>query len=182
MTADPFCSRVDRNISTPLEWSEKVASHAEGIVHHHADTLATSHLDDRLIIRNIECRITKILKEDSLCTAVCKSLEVCNIVTLGKTHLNAHVTKSDCKHRECTSIKEWLSHDIVSRTADIGDRKEYCRLAGSSGHCCDTSLKRSHSLFEYLVGSVCNTSINVSRALQLKKLCAVLHVIKCICC
>ena len=120
---------MDGNIASPLERTEKISAHAEGVVHHHADSLLLCHLHDRLIVRNIECRISDVFKEDGLGAAVYESLKVRYMVALCKTNLDAHVAEGDGEHGECASIEEWLCHDVVSRAADVGYRKEYSRLA-----------------------------------------------------
>ena len=125
VAADPLCRRMDGNITSPLERTEKVSTHAECVVHHHADASATGHLHDRLIIRNVERRVSDVLEEESLCAAVHKSLKVSSAVALGHAYLDAHVTESDREHCECTSIEERLCHDVVARAADVGDRKEH---------------------------------------------------------
>ena len=113
----------------PLERAEKIATHTESVVHHHAYTLLLSKLCYRFIVRNIECRVAKILEIYGLCAAVDERLEVLNLVTLCKAHLDAHVAEGDCKHGECSAIEERLSHDVVAGAADVGNREEYSRLA-----------------------------------------------------
>ena len=125
MTADPLCRRVDGYVASPLERTEKITSHTEGVVHHHAYSLAACHLYNRLIIRNIEGWVSDVLEEDGLGAAVYESLEVGYMVALCEAYLDAHVTKSDREHGECTAIKIWLCHDVVSRTADVCHGEEY---------------------------------------------------------
>ena len=121
MTADPLCCRVYGHMCTPLERTEEVTSHTECVVHHDTDAFALSELCDRLVIRNVECRVSKVLEIDCLGSAVDQRLEVFNLVALCKTDLDAHVAESDCEHCECTSIKERLSDDVVTRATDVCD-------------------------------------------------------------
>ena len=129
MSSDPLGCRVDGYMCSPFAWTEEVSSHAEGVVYHHADALALCKLCDRLIIRNIECRIAEVLKVDGLGAAVDERLDVLYLVALGEAHLDAHIAESDGEHCECASVEVRLCHDVVTRAADVGDRKEYCRLS-----------------------------------------------------
>ena len=132
MTADPLRGRMYGYVSTPFERAEEVSSHAECIVHHHTYALAAGHLDDRFIVRYVERRIAEVLQVDRLCAAVHKRLQIIHEVAFCKTHLDAHVTQGDGEHCECASIEERLCHDVVARTADVGDGEEHGRLSRCS--------------------------------------------------
>ena len=110
---------------TPLERTEEVTSHAEGVVHHHADALFLCQLCNRLIIRNVECRVAEVFQIYGLRPAVDQLLDVLGLVALCETDFDSHVAKGDGKHSERASIEEWLCNDVVTRTADIGDREEH---------------------------------------------------------
>ena len=181
MATDPFCRRMDRDICSPFEWPEKITSHTEGVVDHDAYSFAAGHFHDRLIIRNIECRIAEIFKEYCLCTAVCQCFKVFHAVACCKTHFYSHVAKSDCEHSEGTSVEVRLGNDVVPGTADVCDRQKYSRLTGCCRNCRHTSFESSHSLFEYLGSRVGNTCIYVSGTFQFEKFGTVLHVVKSIC-
>ena len=181
MSAYPFGRRVDRHVCTPLERTEKVAAHTEGVVHHHAYAFAASHFHNRLIIRNIEGRIADVFKEYSLGAAVYEGLKVRGAVALCKAHLYAHIAECDGEHCEGASIEERLCHDVVAGAADVGDGEEHCRLAGSCRHSRNSAFERCHPLLEHLVGGVGDSCIYIARALQLEELRAVLHTVEGIC-
>ena len=181
MAADPLRRRMYGNVCTPLERTEKISSHSEGVVDHHAYALALGHLHNRLIIRDIECRISEVFEVYSLGAAVHERLEVFDAVALGEAHFYAHVTKGDGEHGECASVEERLCHDVVAGAADVCDRKEHRRLARCCRNSRYTAFEGRHSLFEDFVGGVGDSCVYVARALELEEFGAVLHVVKCIC-
>ena len=172
---------MDGNIRTPLERAEEVASHAEGVVDHHAYALALGHLHNRLIIRDIEGWVAEVLKIDRLGAAVHERFEVFDAVALGEAYFDSHVTKGDGEHGECASVEERLCHDVVAGAADVCDRKEHRRLARCCRNSRYTAFEGRHSLFEDFVGGVGDSCVYVARALELEEFGAVLHVVKCIC-
>ena len=181
MTADPFGRRVNGHMCAPLERTEKIAAHAEGVIHHHADALTAGHLCNRLIIRDIECRISEIFQIYGLGLFIDECLQVLHLVAFCKPYLNAHVTKGDGKHRECTSVEERLRHDVVSRAADIGDREEYCRLSRSCSHCCHAAFECRHPFLKHLIGGVGDTGVYIARTLEFEKFGAIFHAVEGIC-
>ena len=116
-------------IASPFKRTEKISAHSEGVVNHYAYSLSAGHLYDRFIVRDIECRVADVFKIYGFGAAVDKGFKIGDMVALCEAYFYAHISEGDCKHRECASIEERLGDDIVSRTADICDREEYCRLS-----------------------------------------------------
>ncbi len=128
MAANPFCRGVHGDIGSPLYRAEKITSAGEGVVHDYADALPSSHLYNRLIIRHIESRISEVFEEDDLGPFVNEFLHILGLVGSGDADIDTEVAKGDGKHSERAAVEERLSHNIVSRAADIGDAEENCRL------------------------------------------------------
>ena len=120
MSAYPFGRRVYGHMCSPLERTEEITSHAEGVVDHHAYALALSQFGYRLIVRNVECRIAEILQIYCLGPCINERLYVFDLVALGETYLDSHVAQGNGKHRECASVEEWLCHDIASQALWMG--------------------------------------------------------------
>ncbi len=170
-----------RHIRTPFKRPEQIATHSEGIVHHDADSLFSGHLNDRLIIRNIECRIAEVLQENGLRPAVRQCFNVACLVTFRKAHLDSHVAQSDCEHSECASVEKRLCDNVVSGTAYVRYGEEHGRLSGSGSHSCRSAFKGRHSFFEHLICGIGDAGIYVAGALQFKQFSSILHVIESVC-
>ena len=181
VTANPFCGRMYGHVRTPAERLEKIASAAESIVHHHADTLSACHLHYRFEIRDIEGRISENLQIYGFSTVVHKFLQILHTITFCKTHLYAHVPESDLEHGEGTAIEERRCHYIVSRTADVRHGQEYRGSPGRRGHCSHTAFEGSHSLFENIVRCIRDSGIDVPFFFQGEKISPLLHILEYVC-
>ena len=92
MTADKLCCRVNNDISTVFDRSDKIRS-TEGVVNNNRYTVLVCDLRNCINIRNITVGVAECFKVNCLCVVFDGSLEFLKVMSINKCCINAELGK-----------------------------------------------------------------------------------------
>ena len=173
MSTDELGCGMHYDIRTVLDRSDQIGG-TEGIVDDNRKTMLMRKLRDGINIRDIRIGIAQCLHVYQLGVGANGSLNLCFIMYVHEGGLNAELLQGMCKQIIAAAVDRLLSHDVVTLSSQslyrIGDG---CRTAGSR-QSRNTTLQRSNSLLQHILGGVGQTSINISCVSKSESCCRML--------
>jgi len=124
VAAYPFRSGVDDDVCAMFNWTNKVSSCAERIVHDEGDTLCMSDFSDPFNVRDIILRISDGFDVDCLGLFIDGCSEGFWIVSVDEFSLDAEIREEDFELIVCSAVEVGGGDDIVSCACECGDSHE----------------------------------------------------------
>ena len=119
-------------------------------------------------IGDIAQRIANRFRVNRFGTLINQCCKRCRIARICKPCLNTVLRQSMREQIVSTAVQRCRRNDIVTGFGDSLNRVSNRRLTGSQRQRTDTAFQRGDTFFQYIIGRIGNTGINISRDLQVK--------------
>ena len=138
------------------------------------------NLCQRFNIDNVTCRITNCFAEHCPGFVIDERGNTFRFIISSKPDFNALLGKHMSKKRISTTVQLRRCHNIGTYFRNVLNGIGNCRTACAYRQCTNTAFQISNALLEYISGRIHDSGVNISRHSEIKKVSAVLCVVKLI--
>lgn len=159
VTADPLGGRVDDNVGTVVDGTDKVSAGAKGVVNDKGNAAVVGDLGDRLEIGHVVARVTDRLDVDGLGACVDGLGKVLGLVSVDELGLDAEAGEENLELVVCATVEVGGGDDVVAGAGEREESESLGRLAGRGGDGGNTTLESGDTLLKDIVGRVHQTRV-----------------------
>ena len=167
MTTQELCCGMNDNIGSMLKRTDE-EGRTKGIIHDKRNIMAMSHFGHTFDIEDIRIRITKRLGIDNFCVRAYGRLQSYKIVDINNRVLYSLCTQSVRNQVVRTAIQIISCHNVIARLRNVLQGVSDSSSTRGHSQSRNTSLKSSHTVFEYPLRGVGESTIDVTSITQAK--------------
>ena len=167
MAADELSGGMQHDICAMLNGPDQIGR-AKGVVDHKGDLMGVGDRRDGVDVRNVGIGIAQCFQIDRLGVWPNGGLHLFQVVRIHEGGLNAVERQGMRQKIIAAAVNRLLRNDVVAflrqRLDDIGYR---CRAGGKSQRA-HAALQRGEALFQYILGGVCESAVDISGVRQVE--------------
>ena len=168
---------MEYDVCAVLDRSYKVRSR-KCVIHYEWDLVCMSDGCELLDIDNIGVRVSECLNMDRFCVLLDRILNFLVVERINEGCCHTVLRKCMCEEVVGSSVDVLCCNDVVTCMCKVFKYIGCCRCTGCNCKCCNAALKCCDSLFKYILGRVCQSSIDVSGIGKSETCCCMFAVFK----
>ena len=167
MAADELGGGMQHDIRTMLNGPDQIGR-AKGVVDHKGNLMGVGDRRDGVDVRNVGIGIAQRFQIDRLGVWPNGGLYLFQIVRVHKGGLNAVERQGMGQKIIAAAVDRLLGDDVVAFLRQGLDDIGYRRRAGGKRQRAHAALQRGETLFQYILGGVCESAVDVSGVCEVK--------------
>ena len=175
VAADEFGGGVYDYIQAMFQWTEEIWS-SEGVIDDHRQAMSVSNVADGIEVRDIDGRISQSFDVYSFGLRSDGCFDFFRLVRIYEMGGDAQLRQGVGEEFISAAIQSGSGNDLISCAGDIEDGVSHSRCAGCHSEACGAAFESSQSLFQYILGRVCEAAVNVACIFQCEAIFSLLRI------
>ena len=167
MAANEFRRGMDHDIGAMLNRPQQIRR-GKGAVHHKRNFMFMRNFGDCVNVHQVGVRIAKRFDIKQLRVRPDGVFKVCSIIGIHKRSRDAEIRQAVLHQVKSAAIKRLCRHNVVTLPGQRAQRIVNRSSAARYSQRRNPALQSGHTLFQYVLGRIGQTAINIARIRQRK--------------